>query len=186
MSQNIEEDRKNWPKDHDDFTVSSKTINSSQVWQPPSDYPAGGKYHKVRAWTYRSGQSVEVDETPGGERIRVINSDGSFMEMQHDGKWVHRSQDSSYEIVGADKNVRVKGATNIQVDGDVNMKIGGALTGEVAGITNLSMDGGVNLKTPFLKITGNEVSHNGINIGHDHKHRDVVPGDGISGIPLPI
>ncbi len=194
MSQNIEENRKQWPKDVDDYTVSKKTIDSKKQWEPPSDYDAGGKYHKVHAKTYRSGQSIEIDETLDGERIRLINTDGSYVEMQHDGSFIHRAQGSSFEVVVKDKNVRVKGAINIHVSGDANMKVDGSMTAEiggtleatVAGISKLNLNGGTELNTPFLKIVGDEVSHNGINIGSTHKHKDVEPGGGLSGVPLPI
>ena len=194
MSQNLEENRKQWPKEHDDFTVADKPVDPKKVWEPKSDYDAGGKYGKIRARTFRSGQSIEIDETPGGERIRIINTDGSYAEMQHDGTFVVRSQGSSHEVVVKDKNVRVKGDLNVYVSGDANLKVsgdvqaevGGSLGMNVTGLTEMNLNGGTVIRTPFLKISGDEVSHNDINIGSTHKHRDVEPGAGTSGVPLPI
>jgi len=194
MTQNIEEKRQQWPKKEDTFSVASDIVDSKKVWQPPSDYPDGGKYHKVRATTFRSGQSFEVDETPGAERFRLINTDGSYMEMQHDGTFVQRAEGSTHEVVVKDKNVRVKGTENVHISGASNVKIesnckleiGGNLDATVGGLTTLNLKGGTELNTPFLRISGDEVSHDGINIGKTHKHRDVMPGAGVSGIPLPI
>jgi hypothetical protein len=194
MSQNIEEKRQQWPKKEDNFTVASDTVDSKKVWQPASDYPKGGKYHKVRATTFRSGQSFEVDETPGAERFRLINTDGSYIEMQGDGTRVMRAEGSTHEVVVKDRNVRVKGtenvhisgAQNVKIEGNAKLEIGGNFDATVGGLTKFNFKGGTELNTPFLRISGNEVSHDGINIGKDHVHRDVEPGAGTSGIPLPI
>ena len=45
---------------------------------------------------------------------------------------------------------------------------------------------GLNLKAAHIVNTGQELSHNQINVGFDHRHADVMPGAGISGTPLPI
>lgn len=35
-----------------------------------------------------------------------------------------------------------------------------------------------------VRITGDELTHNGKDVGYQHKHEDVVPGGGISGVPV--
>ena len=194
MSQNIEDNRKQWPGASQNFTVGKKQVDGSKVWEPGTDYPIGGEYMKVHATTYRSGQSIEVDETKGGERIRVINTDGSYMEMQHDGTFIHRSAGNSHEVVVKDKNVKVKGALHVSIEGDANIKVMGDAYAEVVGkldatigsTTHVKSGGDMTIETPNLIIKGNTVSHNGINIGFDHEHTNVTPGGGISGPPLPL
>lgn len=34
-----------------------------------------------------------------------------------------------------------------------------------------------------VRIVGSELTHNGKNIGHDHKHTDVTPGGALTGVP---
>lgn len=34
-----------------------------------------------------------------------------------------------------------------------------------------------------VRIAGAELMHNGKNIGHDHKHEDVMPGSALTGVP---
>lgn len=183
MSQNTEDNRKKWPGDSSNFTVNDKQVDGKKVWQPPSDYAAGGQYHKVHATTFRSGHSFEVDETDGGRRIRVTHADGSYMEMQHDGSVVHRIEKDGYEVVSGDKNVRVKGATNIYVSGDVNAKVDGSMTVEVGGTTDIKSGGAVTIKTPHLQIEGSQVTHNGVNIGDTHVHGGVTPGGALTATP---
>ena len=37
----------------------------------------------------------------------------------------------------------------------------------------------------LFSIVGDRVEHNDINIGYDSRHKDVEPGSGISGVPIP-
>ena len=133
MSQNIEDNRKKFPGEYSNFTVADNTVNSKKIWEPPSDYNKGGQYGKVRAYTWRAGQSVEIDETKGGERIRVIHPNGSYVDMQHDGQTIYRSNNHSYEVILGDQNVRVKGNCNIHIGGNAFVKVDGNMTTEVGG-----------------------------------------------------
>lgn len=190
MSQNIEENRKKFPREFDNFKVGSKDVDTKKVWEPKSDYDS--KYTKNHVTTYRSGHSVEFDDTEGAERIRITHASGSYTEWQHDGKVIHRSQDSSYEVVLADKNVRVKGGVQIDVDGDANINVKGNSDVAVGGNANLTVGAQWTCKadvikfiTPLFTVEGTRMEHNGINVGWDHVHRDVMPGAGTSGPPLP-
>jgi hypothetical protein len=51
---------------------------------------------------------------------------------------------------------------NTQAGGDIIMEAGGAIT----------------------TSQGGQLTNNGKNIGHDHKHTDVEPGAGQSGVPV--
>lgn len=192
MSQLIDDNRKSWPKERDVFNVGSKDVDPQKVWEPKSDYDKGGQYGKVRATTYRSGHSFEIDETEGGKRIRVTHANGTYMEMQDDGTVVRKSMKDDFEVVAGDKNLRVKGAVNIYIDGDVNAKIGGNLQASVGGEMVMEVDGSSTLKsggplvieTPHLDVKGGKMTHNGVNVGSDHKHSDVTPGNGQSGYPV--
>jgi hypothetical protein len=185
MSQNVEEDRKKFPKEYDSFTVGSKQVDTKKVWQPKNSYDQGGEYHKNKVYTTPAGHYVEMDDTKDGERIRIQHLNGSFVEFRPDGSVVYRSNKDAYEVVAGEKNIRVKGSVNIQVDGNADIKIGGNadvevsgnLTAEIGGMTEIKSGGEIALKSPKL-------THNEINIGYDHKHRDVMPGAGISGVPI--
>ena len=183
MAQDQEENRKAWPKVTDDFTVGGSTVDAQKVWEPEPGYDQGGQYGKVQVQTYRGGQSVEMDNTPGGERIKVSHPAGSYTEMQADGDVVARSNGDDYEVVAGTKNQRVQGDINIYADGNKNEKIGGQSTIEVAGLT-ITSAGPIKLITPHLDIVGGSVTHNGVDIGDTHKHTGVLPGGGISGVPV--
>jgi len=191
MSQNIEDRRKKWPLEKDKFVVGSKEVDNKKVWEPPSDY--NSKYTKNQVWTFRSGHAVEVDNTEGAERIRVSHANGSYVEMQHNGDVILRSEKDNFEVIQGGKNLRVKGNINIQVDGDANIKIAGSADVEIGGSATTTIGGlwhckaeGIKFDTPFFFVYGDKMAHNDINIGYDSRHKDVQTGGDISGTPLPI
>lgn len=49
--------------------------------------------------------------------------------------------------------------------------------------TLMIASGKITITTPHLEIVGNSVTHNGREIGHEHKHIEVMPGGGLSGPP---
>lgn len=56
-----------------------------------------------------------------------------------------------------------------QTDSKVTIKVGGVT---------------MEISASGVAITGGRVSHDGLNIGSTHKHRDVMPGAGLTGIPV--
>lgn len=146
MSEDVNDNRKRWP--------------ASDRYEPNTDYDVGGKYHKVRVYTTRAGQSVEFDETQGGERIRIINRDRSYFEMQHDGTMILRANGNSHEVVVKDKTLRIKGSWDVKADGDVTIRA-----------TN-------------IKLYSDTLTHNDVDIGYTHKHKDVMPGPALTGPPV--
>jgi len=112
-------------------------VNNKVGPEPDSSYAA--KYPYNRAIVTRAGHIVEIDDTPDNERIHVRHSKGSYVEINKDGRVIIKSVDDSFEIVGKDKNIFVKGDANIKVEGD--------LTAEVKGNTDLSNEGSISLSS---------------------------------------
>lgn len=153
MSRNIEDNRQRWPRE--------------DLWEPKSDYEKGGKYHKVHATTYRSGHSVEFDDTEDGERIRVTHAKGSYTEMQSDGSVVRRANNNSYYVTVGDERTRTKGDTESLTDGK--------------GI--LEFKDGLVIKAKYIRFESDTLTHNNKNVGDTHKHSDVMPGSAFTGPP---
>lgn len=93
------------------------------------------------------GHSIELDDTPGRERIRISQrsladgTPGSFTEMHPNGDVVQKIMGDGYEIVTKDKNVLIKGICNITVEGDAKITIQGDKTEEVFGDYYLNVRG---------------------------------------------
>ena len=64
---------------------------------------------------------IELDDTPGAERVHVYHKSGTFTEVHPDGKRVKKTVSTDYEIIVGDKEVDVAGDVNINVAGKVNI-----------------------------------------------------------------
>jgi hypothetical protein len=80
-----------------------------------------------------SGHVIEIDDTPGGERILIKHKSGSGVELRADGSTLYSSRKNKVEVVGADQTVIVegsgkliyKGNLDVHVTGDYNLTVGG-------------------------------------------------------------
>ena len=103
--------------------------------EPPSpasvDNPPLSPYNQT--WDSESGHSIQLDDTPGRERVRLNHRSGTFIEMQPNGDEVHKVYGNGYEITIQNKNVLIKGACNITVEGDCNFEVKGDRTERVVG-----------------------------------------------------
>ena len=111
-----------------------------------STYP----YNHVRKT--ESGHVFEVDDTPSAERIHNYHTAGTFEEIQPDGTKVTKVVGETYEMHLSGKNVYVKGAVNITVEGDTHILTKGNRVEEVDGDYFLTIHG-----DRITKIGGNDV-----------------------------
>lgn len=91
------------------------------AWTEPesaanTDYQPVYPYNDVKQT--RSGHSLEFDDTPTRERVRLQHRSKTFVEMHPNGDQVTKVVGDDYEIVVKDKNVEIKGRLNITVSGD--------------------------------------------------------------------
>ena len=127
-----------------------------------------------------SGHMFEMDDTPGGERIRIHHRSGTFTEMHPNGDEVHKIYGDGYEIITKNKNVLISGVCNVTIekdclihvkgnkkeliDGNYSIVVKGDYTvtaQETASITSKDtvslMGDTLSLRTPDVVITGNMV-----------------------------
>ena len=98
--------------------------------QKASVYP----HNQVQETT--SGHVIEIDDTPGGERILIKHKTGSGLELRADGSTIYSSKRTAVQIVGEDQTVIVegngkliyKGNLDVHVTGDYNLTVGGNMT----------------------------------------------------------
>lgn len=99
-------------------------------------YPRGAvhpTYPYNHVWHTESGHVLEVDDTPGGERIQTYHMKGTFDEIQPDGSKVTKVVGNQYEITMGDKDVYVKGNVNVTIDGDARVLVHGNKIEEIDG-----------------------------------------------------
>lgn len=133
--------------------------------QPESAYRGAYPYNKVTET--ESGHTIEMDDTPGSERLHIYHKSGTFVEIDANGSMVRRIVGSSYEIIDRNGKISISGSAdisvngscnifvgndaNIEVEGDVNLKCHNDITAQAGGTLNLSA-------TEEVNITGGNVN----------------------------
>jgi hypothetical protein len=104
-----------YPKGTDSATTAKgATVNE------PSD-PFAAVYPKNRVIETSGGHLVELDDTPGAERLHVWAKGGSFFEFHADGKVVMKSAGARYVIVNGDDVLHVLGKLDLIADTEVGL-----------------------------------------------------------------
>ena len=109
--------------------------------QMPSQYP----FNQVDETP--SGHVIEMDDTPGGERVLIKHRKGSGVELRADGTVVISALNNKVEVTGGDQTVIVEGHGNLVYNGNLNLKVSGDMNVEVGGDYNLDVSGNNNTRT---------------------------------------
>jgi hypothetical protein len=135
--------------------------------EPESAYKTQYPYNTT--YTTKSGHAIEIDDTPGHERIHIWHKSGSYEEIANgppqdgekfEGRRVKKTTDSDYEIVMKDKNILIKQSKNEEIGKDVNIEIGrngvinidGRLNMDVKRGIRIDADGGVTITSGSLVV----------------------------------
>lgn len=103
-------------------TKKDNVYSGTLFSEPETTYNTEYPHNKV--YEDEAGNIVEIDGTPGAERIHVYHSSGSFVEFTNDGI-VIKTSGKIYQISG-DLNQK-SDTLNIEVNGDANIKVSGDL-----------------------------------------------------------
>lgn len=117
-------------KEKHDVPEPAREINSVKKEplgpEPSSPYAAKYPYNKV--FRSESGHVIEVDDTPGAERLHVYHRTGTYTETNHEGRFVRKVVNDDYEIVAKDQTVYVGGNVKVIVKGNVDIRVNGTYT----------------------------------------------------------
>ena len=116
--------------------------NSGGNWnEPPSPYFAIYPFNHVKETL--SGHVQEFDDTPGAERIHTYHKSGTFNEIHPEGTEVHKVVSDKYELIAGDEYVQVQGNVNLIVGGKNEGEKNSNITILVRGNAGLQVDGNV-------------------------------------------
>lgn len=115
-------------------------IEKTQVGlEPASEYATVYPFNKVFAT--ESGHVIEIDDTPGAERIHIFHKSGSYAEISTDGRFVIKSNSDSYIITARDNFTSIERHQTITIAGDHTETIGGDSDVSVSGDQFITVDG---------------------------------------------
>ena len=112
-------------------------LPGGEAWdEPESSYRGAYPYNKVTET--ESGHIIEMDDTPGSERIHIYHKAGTYVEIDANGSVIKRTKGSSYEIIDRNGKISIAGRADISVNGACNIFVGNDANIEVEGDVNLT------------------------------------------------
>ena len=139
---------------------------SGGTWSEP-DNPYVASYPYNRVIETESGHVIELDDTPGGERISETHRSGTFREIHPAGDKVVQIVGNDYELVIKNKNIYIKGNLNVNIEGNSTEQVTGnkVMKNSITDLEATSQvkvkSGTVSIDSPTINLKGN-VNINGV------------------------
>ena len=154
-------------QDKNNARMKGAKLPGGDAWdQPESAFRGAYPYNKVTQT--ESGHVIEIDDTPGSERLHIYHKSGTFVEIDGNGSIIKRAVGSSYEIIDKNGKIAIAGKAdisingacniyvgndaNIEVEGDVNLKCYNDITAQAGGTLNLSATEEVNITSGNINM----------------------------------
>lgn len=113
------------PKEQSTPAPSGRVQDIDNTGEASVPSAGGSKYPYNQPYVSRSGHIIEIDDTPGGERLHWLHNSGSYKQMMPDGDVVNKSVKDHYDITKFDKRYYVGRDHNLTVGGtEVQRKTG--------------------------------------------------------------
>lgn len=111
-----------------------------------------------------------------GQQMTMMSPSGDW--MQAVAVPMHWSDDFTSPSDETDEHLMTFGSATVHLKGNsLLIKVGDS---------EILIEGAkITLTTDLVQVTGDELKHNAKNVGDDHKHQDVEPGGGLTGVPIP-
>ena len=145
-----------------------KIANSTETWaEPPSAFAAKYPYNKV---IETAQHSIELDDTPGGERIMIHHKSGAYVQIDAKGTVTERAEADRYEInigtkhessghsvvtINGNSHVYVKGNKTEEIEGNYELLVHGQAHFGVGGQMNINGGEQLQMRAGDVKIDAN-------------------------------
>lgn len=106
--------------------------NGASSWEEPAT-AYNAQYPFNRVIETAAGHSIELDDTPGAERIMIYHKSGSYMQMDTRGTTTRKSESDLYDLARTNSHVYVGGVSNVTIIGDSHVIVKGNKTEEISG-----------------------------------------------------
>lgn len=133
-------------------TIDAK-INGALFGTEPKSTNANSTYPMNNVIETISGHVIEVDDSGGNERIRILHRTGTYIEIKPDGSIVTKSNGKSNhialtgnldEVIGGYVKEKISQYLDINVQGDITIKSAGNITLQSGGNFTVSSGGNIN------------------------------------------
>lgn len=137
-------------KDWQQHPVNQLLTDTKTELEP--EQVAAPVYPDNQVFETKTGHIIEIDDTEGAERIRVIHRTGSYIEMRPDGTVVAKSVADSYDIVSGNRTLETVGNVSNTTRGNVDNIVEGSQTTTTNGTETRTITGHFKVKAPTLDL----------------------------------
>lgn len=86
-------------------------------FEPPPESSFRARYPHNQVFETQNGIAIEIDDTPGAQRIHIWHPGGSYTEINN-GFTIHKTNGTEFQICAIDKQVKVKGNYVVDIEGN--------------------------------------------------------------------
>lgn len=126
------------------------------------------KYPYNKVYESPSGHLIEMDDSPGNERIAIMHRSGTYIEMDVDGDITVKSKRDGIFVFDGDGLWQIKGDQTIKIDGQSYTKVGGNYIVKADGDVTLDSSSAVHLNAPNVtfsnQLVGGEAKLKGLTV----------------------
>jgi hypothetical protein len=115
----------------------------SVISEPQTQFNAKYPYNKVTETI--SGHVIELDDTPGYERVHIFHSSNSFIEIHPNGSYVVKSKKDIHMVASEDVQMIADGSLRAHIGADAEVSIMNNLTIRIHGNTKINVDGNADI-----------------------------------------
>jgi hypothetical protein len=141
----IEQNKPKYDQKADQLEAVVNPNNSYGELKTPYD----SKYPYNHSLTSESGHSIEMDDTPGAERVAITHRSGTFSEIHPDGSKVEKILNDNVQIIVKDNQVYImgneqkttQGSLKLYIKGNAKLQVDGSVELEVKGDFAMKVDG---------------------------------------------
>jgi uncharacterized protein (DUF2345 family)/DNA-binding transcriptional MerR regulator len=113
------------------YATPSRQPGCVSSWEePPSGYSAQYPFNRVIETA--SGHSIELDDSPGGERIMIWHRDGSYIQITGTST-THKNMSDAYHVNERNHHVYIGGNNIVTIEGDSYVLVKGNKIEEIEG-----------------------------------------------------
>ena len=113
-------------KRRDRSVTGCQAADGSTFSEPPPNF--GAKYPDNQVIETRGGIVVEIDSTPGHERVHVYHPSHSYFEIDTNGNMMFRNAKDRFDFVDRDAKEYTRGSKDVVVDGSATESVRGTMT----------------------------------------------------------
>lgn len=137
--------------------------NTDVTWDEP-DPAFCAKYPYNHVIETESGHIVEMDDTPGRERLHIYHRTGTHIEIDRDGTFRQHVEGDNYEVFIRNNRIYTKGRWDMTVEGPASIlakdtadiEIFGKTTVNIHNDVDVNIAGDMNLKAKNINIETQE------------------------------